>query len=604
VRIAPAVLSAVLMTSVAAAADKSPPLEQSIVQNFKPLSIPSSRVLRGWVIGIDPAVAVGSQRDEDARTDRSLLTTAHLYHFVRRAGGSALLTRVDETAAAASTPPSLAQRITRVHTSGGEVLLLVRYGGPGAIPAVILPKTGVGPSGIRLAEALAAALRIEVHEATSAGGAVEDVAGALREADVPADWPVCEIRLRGPEGPSVLGPAERKAALDDARSLYEGLRRFCKQQAADRSSSTDASDVPDYAHTQAANHYERLGRSVWPESSLPPGRVDWFCRAFARAALSDRSLVYFDVSAELDGSAAVLHGSTNVPAVAVGLQKTLESLGVTVARSEIRALPDREHLGERLFGVCRAPTAMTYERPDRGAMQTQLLFGEALFLLDRAGEHVLLHAADGYWGWVHQDAIQMLAAEAFDAYTRLPRAVALGDLQLGAQRVPRGASLRVLRNDSDGLIIRFADGSTATAAPDALKMPGDERAEATERVRTALDLLYVPYVFGGRSPLGLDCSGLVSNVWGRAGFNLPRDAWQQAFGGLLVATRAHRAGILPGDQLFFINTRGKVYHTAIALDTERFVHSAPPCVQISSFDPDDPLYDAELSEDFLLAKRP
>jgi cell wall-associated NlpC family hydrolase len=59
-----------------------------------------------------------------------------------------------------------------------------------------------------------------------------------------------------------------------------------------------------------------------------------------------------------------------------------------------------------------------------------------------------------------------------------------------------------------------------------------------------------------------------------------------------------------GDQLFFTNSRGKTYHTGIAINNRYFIHSSGPCVQISCFDPDDPLYDPEYTENFFLGKRP
>ena len=147
-------------------------------------------------------------------------------------------------------------------------------------------------------------------------------------------------------------------------------------------------------------------------------------------------------------------------------------------------------------------------------------------------------------------------------------------------------------------------GSTLNVPAAAVARLGAENSQASARVRAALDMLYTPYVFGGRSPLGLDCSGLASNVWSRLGVTPPRDAQQQAPAGRLVATSWHRANIRPGDQLFFINESGKVYHTGIALDAVHVIHATAPCVQIGSFDPQDPLYDEELDRTFFMVKRP
>jgi cell wall-associated NlpC family hydrolase len=348
-----------------------------------------------------------------------------------------------------------------------------------------------------------------------------------------------------------------------------------------------------------------MARSIWPEGRLPDERLDWFCQRFAQSALTNHTLVYFDVSAQREADVVALHGCTNAPPVAVGLRHALRTVGIPNTRNEVRPLPNRDRLGEHLFGVCRASTALTYSQPSPGSgLQTQLLFGEPLFLLDRDDEYYLLHAGDGYWGWVPQAAVQAMTAEQFDAYLRHPQAAVLEDIEGPQVRIPRGASLPLVQTTDTERTLLLPDGSTLGAPAAATALGNTAQQQAAARVRAGLDLLYVPYVFGGRSPLGLDCSGLMSNVYARAGDRPPRDAWQQALAGRLVATAWHRAGIQGGDQLFFINETGKIYHTGIALDAVHVLHSAPPCVQIGSLDPQDPLYDLELNRNFLLAKRP
>ncbi|HNM47412.1 MAG TPA: NlpC/P60 family protein, partial [Candidatus Sumerlaeota bacterium] len=85
---------------------------------------------------------------------------------------------------------------------------------------------------------------------------------------------------------------------------------------------------------------------------------------------------------------------------------------------------------------------------------------------------------------------------------------------------------------------------------------------------------------------------------------LPRDAFQQGIVGELVATPWYREGLRPGDTLFFLDETGKVYHTGIALGKNRFIHSSPPEVQVSSFDPADPLYSEGWTKQFSFGRRP
>ena len=288
-----------------------------------------------------------------------------------------------------------------------------------------------------------------------------------------------------------------------------------------------------------------------------------------------------------------------------GLEKALRGVGVEQIRNEVRALPDAEHLGEHLYGVCRAPMALTYREPGyTGGLQTQLLYGEPLFLLDRADDFYLLHAGDGYWGWVPCAAVEPMTAEQFGAYMGQPRGIVSADIENERVRIPRSACVRVVQTKTDERVILLADGTTLSVPTAVVSMQDPDGREAADRVRAGLDLLYTPYVFGARSHVGLDCSGLAGSVQAPAGHRVARDAWQQAIAGQLVATRWNRANIRPGDQLFFINEHGKIYHTSIALDAEHVVHSAPPCVQINGFNPHDPLCDPRLERDFFLAKRP
>ena len=131
---------------------------------------------------------------------------------------------------------------------------------------------------------------------------------------------------------------------------------------------------------------------------------------------------------------------------------------------------------------------------------------------------------------------------------------------------------------------------------EASKLSGD-------RVRRALSLLHRPYLFGGVSPMGLDCSGLVRNVCAQTGSMVARDAAQQFLEGRLVATRWYRDDIRPGDLLFFVNPTGKISHVGVAISATHFVHCAPPEVRINSLGNGDRLYCEYRDRTFLAARR-
>jgi cell wall-associated NlpC family hydrolase len=117
------------------------------------------------------------------------------------------------------------------------------------------------------------------------------------------------------------------------------------------------------------------------------------------------------------------------------------------------------------------------------------------------------------------------------------------------------------------------------------------------RVRS---LLGVPYLWGGRTPAGFDCSGFVQQVLGERGVLLPRDAWEQR-----AACRPlpRRESPLPGDLLFFGIPRARVSHVGLALGGGYFADCRGR-VRIASMESDNPLVDSALMAQYRGAGRP
>jgi cell wall-associated NlpC family hydrolase len=117
------------------------------------------------------------------------------------------------------------------------------------------------------------------------------------------------------------------------------------------------------------------------------------------------------------------------------------------------------------------------------------------------------------------------------------------------------------------------------------------------RVRS---LLGVPYLWGGRTALGFDCSGFVQQVMAEQGVSLPRDAWQQYRVGRALSSGEHSG---PGDLLFFAAPRSRPSHVGIALGGAYYAH-ARGRVLIGSTDPDNRLCDKELLNQLRAVRRP
>ncbi len=290
------------------------------------------------------------------------------------------------------------------------------------------------------------------------------------------------------------------------------------------------------------------------------------------ATLGDPRVTLCDVSVSGGALGGVADGVLEPHLSAHAAEHGLE-LTVTFPEAQARQIVNRTPL----LGT---PSA-------RAETVSEVGFGEAVHVYDTQNGFVQVAARDGYLGWVAASALGTLPG-ATHSFTGLRGHIFAGP-EVAAARVAElayGAPLCVL-----GENMGEAGGWSQVAFPDAdkeerkgyvssrLLTTAESLAPNPEAVtRFALRFLETPYVWGGVSAWGLDCSGLVQTVYHAFGVALPRDADQQSACGREVAPDAVRAA----DLLFFPG------HVAIVLDSERFVHANAQhmCVSVDSFSGD------------------
>lgn len=291
----------------------------------------------------------------------------------------------------------------------------------------------------------------------------------------------------------------------------------------------------------------------------------------------------FDVRVELRGGRLYILGATTVSAA---LDELIERLAQDKDRKYIRdkveRLPEAGSTGET-YVLVRSAIAPVYGDPALPAPQiSQAVLGTRLDLLNRAGAWCRVRLEDGYIGWVHQGYLQFGDQEwayGWERGTRGEPSVSLGaelidDAGRVFARLPWGA--RCVRFSQEQYELpdgrRGGIGGGEVVAVDRIADWFPPRGDSV--TRTARRWIGAPYLWGGVTTGGVDCSGLVQAVFWLHGVALPRDSDQQSLMGDQIEPGENFADLNPGDLIFFSETPARVSHVAISLGGPHIVHSA------------------------------
>lgn len=209
------------------------------------------------------------------------------------------------------------------------------------------------------------------------------------------------------------------------------------------------------------------------------------------------------------------------------------------------------------------------EAAHRSEQVSQLLFGEMYEVMEKQGNWLRIRCVyDGYEGWIDENQHRELNEKDFNSISGAEPGVAL-DLVSNASSsyhsvpVLSGSSLPLF----DGMNFRMGKEKFIYNGQ---AIQSDARNPALFE-RVAMRYLNAPYLWGGRSPFGIDCSGFTQIIFKFMGIKLLRDAWQQAEQGSPVNFIEESR---PGDLAFFHNQEGKIIHTGILLKDRTIIHAS------------------------------
>jgi hypothetical protein len=220
-----------------------------------------------------------------------------------------------------------------------------------------------------------------------------------------------------------------------------------------------------------------------------------------------------------------------------------------------------------MFAICNlAIIPLRAEPNDRSEIVSQVLFGEHFEIMETLNQWSKIKLQfDDYEGWVDSKQYQTISEKSFKSLSN-DAIILNSDLVEYVTNssnillpIPLGSSLSFL-NYSEINIENFEFEGMRTSG---IKPKSD-------LISTAFMYLNAPYLWGGKTPFGIDCSGFTQLVFRYFNHNLPRDAYQQAE----LGSKIDFTDCKPGDLAFFTNTSGKIIHVGIVLENNKIIHAS------------------------------
>ena len=214
------------------------------------------------------------------------------------------------------------------------------------------------------------------------------------------------------------------------------------------------------------------------------------------------------------------------------------------------------------YGICSLSIVPLRAEPKNTSEQTsQLLYGEFFTVLDlQKSWSKVQNESDGYIGWINNKHFKFIEKSIFQKLK-------------SSKKIYAAELVDFIWKDNDILFPTPIGSLVSSAQILGHRFDGKELTETKSKsniVTTALHYLNSPYLWGGKSPFGIDCSGFVQCVYQLHGIQLPRDAHLQAGHGEILGFIDESE---PGDLAFFDDYEGKITHVGIIMPDYNIIHA-------------------------------
>ena len=342
--------------------------------------------------------------------------------------------------------------------------------------------------------------------------------------------------------------------------------------------------------------------------------VDQNIAVISQQYAPDKRVAIFNVTSGKNGQAWELTGETNLPTAKTELLDRLRNAGIDFT-DNIRVLqPGR--------GVVNISVCNIRSEPRHSAeLATQSLLGTQLRYYKEQNGWYYVQTPDGYLGWLDDGGFVPMDEKKFDSWNKMDKAFytpAFGFVYSTPNRESEiisdltAGNILALKQISDHWgRVRFPDNRTGYVPAGDIRRYDtwlqQELPDWSQIEKTAREFMGRPYLWGGTSGKGVDCSGFTKMVYYLHALELPRDASQQVRVGVEIKTDTTFSNLIPGDFLFFGRSATaeqpeRISHVAIYLGDGKMIH-ASDLVQIQSLKRGDPDFVEYRLKSLVRAKR-
>ncbi|MDE5420409.1 C40 family peptidase [Labilibaculum sp. DW002] len=296
----------------------------------------------------------------------------------------------------------------------------------------------------------------------------------------------------------------------------------------------------------------------------------------------------------------IIKGETTVPEAKLALYSDLDELNYNLVDS-LEVLPEKS-LKDKNWGLVNLSVVNLRAHSRHSAeLVTQAIMGTPVKVLKEEHGWYQIQTPDRYIAWVDRAAIALKNEEEIEAWRNSNRIISIPDFKLAKDIKQKeivtdlvaGSIIEIERENQDTYNLILPDGRKIQIEKSNCELFAEwkdrEINDATILTKTAKQFFGRPYLWGGTSSKGVDCSGFVKSVYFMNGIILARDASLQFLHGDTISVDQGYSKLLEGDLVFFGRAKTtekpmKVTHVGMYVSKGEYIHSSGR-VRINSFDP-------------------